>query len=93
MINNRLGTDITINWPITINGDEKLLSEYDLTLYIICNRYKKELPFTTEGNTLTFTFYGKDQRVYGDYDLLLVLNEGKEEQVMLDNKKAFNLYI
>lgn len=93
MINNRLGTDITINWPITINGDEKILSEYDLTLYIICNRYKKELPFTTEGNTLTFTFYGKDQRVYGDYDLLLVLNEGKEEQVMLDNKKAFNLYI
>lgn len=93
MIKNRIGTDITINWPITIDGEERDLSQLDLTLYVICNRYKKELPFTTEGNTLTFTFFGKNQRVRGDYDLMLVLNEGKEEQVILDNKKAFNLYI
>ena len=93
MIKNRIGTDITINWPITIDGEERDLSQLDLTLYVICNRFKKEMNFTIEGNTLTFTFFGKDQRVRGDYDLMLILNEGKEEQVILDNKKAFNLYI
>lgn len=92
MIKNRIGTDITISWPITIDGEERPLSEYNLTLYISCNRFKKKMDFTTENNTITFTFYGKDQKVRGDYDLLLVLNEGLTGQVMLDNKKAFNLY-
>lgn len=92
MILNRIGTDITIEWPITIDGEEQDLSQLDLTVYVIHNRFKKEMEFTTENNTLTFTFYGIDQVALGTYDLELVMNEGKHEQVILDAKNAFKLY-
>lgn len=92
MIENRIGCDLILEWPVTIDGEEQDLSQLDLTLYIVNNRFKKELPFTVEDNTLNFTFYGKDQTVLGEYDLELVLNEGKIEQVILDYKRAFNLY-
>lgn len=93
MIQNRLGDDLILSWPVTVDEQETDLSSLDLKLYIICDRFKKELPFTVEDNTLNFTFYGKDQRVKGVYNLMLVLNEGKVGQTILDNKKVFNLYI
>lgn len=92
MILNRIGTDITIEWPITIDGQAQTLSELDLTLYVIHNRFKKEMNFTTEGNTMTFTFAGVDQVALGTYDLELVMNEGKEGQVVFDAKHVFKLY-
>lgn len=91
MFYNRLGSDLEIEWPISVEGVEDI-STLDLTLYVVCNRFKKEMEFTIEDNTLIFTFYGIDQVVRGDYDLELVLNEGEHGQVICDNKNAFNLY-
>lgn len=91
MFYNRLGSDLEIEWPISVEGVEDI-STLDLTLYVICNRFKKEMEFTIEDNTLIFTFYGIDQVVRGDYSLELVLNEGEHGQVICDNKNAFNLY-
>lgn len=92
MIYNRLGCDLILEWPITIDGETTPLDELDLKLYIICNRFKKEMTFTVEDNTLVFTFFGRDQKVCGDYSLELVLNKGKVGQAILDNKNAFNIY-
>ncbi len=92
MILNRIGTDMTIEWPITIDGVEEDLSQLDLTVYVIHNRFKKEMEFTTENNTITFTFAGVDQTVLGTYDLMLVMNEGEPGQVICDAKEAFKLY-
>lgn len=91
MFYNRLGSDLIIEWPISVEGVQDI-SELDLTLYVICNRYRKKMRFTTENNTIRFTFYGIDQRVCGVYDLELVLNEDDYGQVICDHKKAFTLY-
>jgi len=91
MYYNRIGTDLNIQWPISVEGVDDI-STLDLTLYVECKRFKKEMDFTIEDNTLVFTFYGIDQTVLGIYDLELVLNEGEHGQVICDNKKAFKLY-
>ena len=91
MFYNRLGTDLEIEWPITIEGADDI-SDLDLTLYVICKRFRKELPFTIEDNTLKFTFYGIDQTVCGKYTLQLIMNESEQGQVICDHKKAFTLY-
>lgn len=92
MILNRIGNDLEIQWPVTIDGAEEDLSQLDLTLYVCHNRFKKEMTFTTENNTITFTFFGVDQKVLGTYDLMLVLNEDEHGQVICDAKEAFKLY-
>ena len=91
MFYNRIGSDLEIEWPITVD-DVPDISVLDLTLYVVCDRFKKEMDFTVEDNTLVFTFYGIDQKVRGTYDLELVLNEGEHGQVICDNKNAFTLY-
>lgn len=91
MIQNQLGTTLTIEYPVYVEGYDTL-EGLDLTLYVECNRFKKEMDITVESNTITFTFQGKDQRVAGIYDIILVLNEGLADQVILTNKNVFNLY-
>ena len=91
MFYNRLGSDLEIQWPITVEGVEDI-STLDLSVYVLCNRFRKKMEFTIEDNTLIFTFYGIDQVVCGNYDLELVLNEGEHGQVICDNKNAFTLY-
>ncbi len=91
MIQNQLGTTLTIEYPVYVEGYDTL-EGLDLTLYVECNRFKKEMDITVEDNTITFTFQGVDQRVAGIYDIILVLNEGLDDQVILTNKNVFNLY-
>ncbi len=91
MFYNRIGSDLEIEWPITVDNVQDI-STLDLTLYVVCDRFKKEMDFSVEDNTLVFTFYGIDQKVRGKYDLELVLNEGEHGQVICDNKNAFTLY-
>lgn len=92
MVENFLGNTLMIEWPVYIEGSETPLSEMDLTLYIVCNRFKKELEFTVTDNTLSFTFEGKDQRVAGLYDLELWVNEGENNQMIAVQKDAIRLY-
>lgn len=91
MFYNRLGNDLEVEWSVSIEGVDDL-SSADLNIYIICHRFKKSMDFWIEGSTIKFIFYGKDQVVCGDYDLQLVMNEGKEGQVVYDKYKEFNIY-
>lgn len=91
MFYNRLGTDLEIEWPITVEDVEDI-STLDLSLYIECGNFRKEMDFEIEDNTLIFTFWGIDQRVCGPYDLELILNEGEHGQVICDEKNSFTLY-
>lgn len=91
MIDNFLGNTMLLEWPVTVEGVEDI-STLDLTLYIVCNRFKKELEFTVTDNTLSFTFEGKDQRVAGLYDLELWVNEGENNQMIAVQKDAIRLY-
>ena len=69
MIYNTLGNTMTISYPILIDGEASDLSQMDVSLYIECNQFSKEMDIEIEDNTITFTFEGKDQRVAGDYDI------------------------
>ena len=91
MIYNQLGTTFTLEWPVYIK-DNTVLSDLDITVYVSCNRFKKQMDITVDNNTVTFTFQGTDQKVCGKYDLILYINEGKADQVILKNKKVFKLY-
>lgn len=91
MIYNQLGTTFTLEWPVYIK-DNTVLSDLDITVYVSCNRFKKQMDITVDNNTVTFTFQGTDQKVCGEYDLILYINEGKADQVILKNKKVFKLY-
>lgn len=91
MFYNRLGSDLEIQWPITVEGVEDI-STLDLSVYVLCNRFRKKMDISFDENTILFTFYGIDQVVCGNYDLELVLNEGEHGQVICDNKNAFTLY-
>ena len=93
LILNRLGTDLEIEWPVMIDDGSIPLSEYDIKVYLKCKNFKKEASISIENNTIGFTFYGKDQRVAGMYDMELILNEGKTGQVIADYKNAFRLYV
>lgn len=92
MIYNTLGNTMTISYPILIDGEVTDLSQMDVSLYIECNRFNKEMDIEIENNTITFTFEGKDQRVCGDYDIIVYINEGEDDQMVLRNKNVFKLY-
>jgi hypothetical protein len=92
MIYNELGNTFTLSWPVTIEGTSTPMEDLDLTLYVVCKRFKKEMDFTVSDNTLTFKFEGKDQRVRGTYDLELYINEGENDQVILRQPEVFNIY-
>lgn len=83
---------MTISYPILIDGEVTDLSQMDVSLYIECNQFNKEMDIEIEDNTITFTFEGKDQRVAGNYDIVVYINEGENEQMVLRNKEVFNLY-
>lgn len=83
---------MTISYPILIDGEVTDLSQMDVSLYIECNRFNKEMDIEIENNTITFTFEGKDQRVCGDYDIIVYINEGENDQMILRNKNVFKLY-
>lgn len=91
MIYNQLGTTFTLEWPVYIK-DNTILSDLDITVYVSCSRFKKQMDITVDNNTVIFTFQGTDQKVCGEYDLILYINEGKADQVILKNKKVFKLY-
>lgn len=91
MIHNQLGSTLYIDYPVYIEGQDDI-SQLDLTLYIEHNRFKKEMTISIENNTISFVFEGKDQVVAGSYDIILVLNEGKADQVVLTTKNVFCLY-
>lgn len=89
----RIGNDIKIEWTIRLtNGTPYQLEGRALRLYLSTTLGKQEvLDFTTKGNILKWTFFGKDQRQTGVYTLTLVENQGGEGMVTVDVCEAFRL--
>lgn len=90
----RLGNDIGINWSlIDEEGNPYNLEGRDVSVEIDVGekkRYRiKEL--SVSGNTVSFVYWGKDQKYTGRCDLKFIENDGEKEMVTFDTKDAFEL--
>lgn len=87
----RIGKDITINWQVTISSGISL-EDADLTLIMVNPKLEKtELDFTVDGDVITATVLGTEQKCCGVHKLTLWLNYGQEGQSALDKTDAFRL--
>ena len=92
MESKRIHKDINITWPILTNGEAISLDGRDLKLILKDPKgCKIELPFTFSDNILTTTFYGKDHKHLGVYQLTLWENFNKVGMTAVDCTKAFKL--
>lgn len=88
----RIGNDLTIKWTL-YDGD----TPYDLTgrdFEIWVTRFgtrQKMEGMSVADNVVTFTFFGKDQRIPGKYDLLYIENRGEAGMVTYDTRDVFEL--
>lgn len=63
----RIHKDIKIIWSVLTNKEAKPLEGRDLTFEIV-NRFERvSFPFSVEGNRLTASFPGTEQKALGDY--------------------------
>lgn len=88
----RQGNDTSVIWGIFNEGVPVNLLNYELSLYLT-HKFGKETitDFKANGNNISWTFYGKSQKVLGAYTLTLVLNEGKEDMHTVDACDFINI--
>lgn len=88
----RLGNDLTIRWSLIDRGTPYNLAGRDFEVWMACYGYRQKVTaLTVSGNEITFTFFGKDQRVAGSYALLYCENKGQPAMLTYDTKDAFEL--
>lgn len=92
----RIGNDIGVKWNIYTKTESGLvpysLVGKDIKLYLGNPLGRKVVQsFNVIGNTISYTFYGKDQYKTGVYKLILVENEGKHGMHTIDQCAAFYL--
>lgn len=89
----RIGNDIHITWTLkNSEGEPYILSGHDFKVYLQTGSKKILVPDPVVNyNVLYFTSYGKDQQYIGEYNLLLVENNGRVEMLTYDVKAAFEL--
>ena len=84
----RIGNNVDITWnivkstPLSSNLQVYLIDKYN---------HKQTFDYSINDNVITGTFYGKDQVHSGAYRLLLIENEGLNEQSVVDYLNAFSL--
>ena len=92
----RLGNDILISWHI-YDKDGNPYSLVGKDLYVELNTDKAIVPiadFTiVDDNVVYFTFYGKDQKVTGNYVALLSENKGVEGMKTLGLKILILIFL
>lgn len=87
----RIHKDIKIIWSVLTNKEAKPLEGRDLTFEIV-NRFERvSFPFSVEGNRLTASFPGTEQKALGDYWVTLWENKGKTGQTLVDSCSGFTL--
>lgn len=81
----RIGNDISVRWSL-YKGDEAYdLTNLPVTLYLKNAYGKKEIKdYTIEGNQISWTFFGKDQKNTGKYSMVLVIREGERGMASTD---------
>lgn len=88
----RIGNDISIQWEITHNGVPEPLEGRRLNLRLSCMYVKYDITdYTIVGNTIRFTFYGKEQKSCGNYTLTLFENKGEKGMMVVDACDVFRL--
>lgn len=91
-IRRRIGNDLQVNWAILTNGEATPLDPTNLELMLSCKNSTRtwKPTFTVSGNVISFTFYGREQSVLGDYFVTLVVNPNATGMHTIDHK-AFTL--
>ena len=88
----RIGNDIHIKWSLLNKGEQFFLEGKDVTIYQSCKYETRKITnFSISGSTVTWTFFGKEQKYTGTYSVELVVNEGKENMITTDARKFVNL--
>ena len=92
MKNYRIGSDRTIAWSITRNGEPYNLAGKDITLKVSSTTHSFLVKnFEIDGNKIIWTFLGKDQKHLGPYTLTIIENAGKAGMLSFDRCNAFGL--
>lgn len=81
----RIGNDILVRWSLNRGGEAYDLTNLPVTLYLK-NAYgkKKVENYAVNGNQISWTFYGKDQKNTGKYSMVLVIREGEQGMASTD---------
>ncbi len=88
----RIGNDLPIEWSITFNDEPYPLVKEDTKLFLTRRTDKFEITdYTIKGNTISFTFWGKDQNLLGKYFLTLLEKDGERGMRTVNSCPAFNL--
>lgn len=86
------GKDIRLSFPVEIDGHSESLVDKDLTIELLDDFGMVFRPeFETNGNVVTFSFLGIEQKHFGLHHCRLWLNKDKEGQSILDFNKVFEL--
>lgn len=88
----RIGTDRVIIWDITYKGVPYDLTGKDIILKVSAPNYSFIVPqeeFTISGNSIVWTFKGKDQKQLGPHTLTITENAGQEGMMTFDCRNAF----
>lgn len=88
----RKGNDINVAWKIMKDGAPFSLTGKDVHIYLKTPFGKREVKdFSVAGNTISWTFYGKDQNHLGKHSLELVINENEVGMISTDYCDFVNL--
>lgn len=90
----RIGNDLTLVWSVKEkNGEPLPLNDKEVHLYYTCERGRYEADIQIqEGNVVTWTFLGKDQRTLGEYSLTLeIISPYGQRTIREDKCNAFTL--
>lgn len=89
----RIGNDIGIQWSLLDAQEQPYVVEgRDVAIELnVGNHRVKITDFSLSGNVISFTYYGKDQRLTGSYALKYIENGGQVDMVTFDTKDAFTL--
>ena len=93
-IKKRIGNDYNFSWPIKYKDthDPYDLTGRNLELRMIDGAGRiMSFPYTTAGNMIYWTFFGKDQVYNGRYTAELCENRGAEGMITLDTRYAITL--
>ena len=90
----RIGNDMTVVWSIYDHtGAAYNLKGKEVRLYYTCERGRFEVDFEIQGmNKVVWSFFGREQKVIGDYTLSLeIIESASKRRIFKDYCNAFTL--
>lgn len=89
----RLGNDVPVDWSLLDgDGNQYAVAGKDFRVELLVGARRVRIAdATADGNTIRFTYYGKEQRTTGKVNLVYIENEGKPEMITFDTEDAFEL--